>query len=100
MHGLDLLDQLGLPPGPRALGPSAPRAVAAAGHAQDRAHQLHGELIVMFVDECELRGSSLAKKAVAFFRISRSSVSRRFSSRRRAFSASRAAGASPGGPEA
>src|SRR5215469_3691571 len=90
VDGLDLLGQslaaLLLGTG----GAIAPGVVAAAGHLQHLAHQPHRPLTAVRVDEAVLHSDSLAKKAVAFFKMSRSIWRRLFSARRRRSSSSRA----------
>ena len=73
----DPLGQLGPPLCRAALGPTAPGIVAAAADFQHAA--LHSDRPdgPVLVNEAISHGDSLAKKAVAFFKISRSMVSRR-----------------------
>src|SRR5215831_12538527 len=69
--------------------PIAPRIVAGLRHLQHSAHRRDVPNAGVRLDERESHRASLAKKAVAFFRISRSSRRRSFSARRRRFSSSR-----------
>ena len=62
--------------------------IRSPGHLEDAALRLDGPDIPMLVDEAESQLFSFAKKAVAFFKISRSILSWRFSSRSRFSSAS------------
>src|SRR5215217_907497 len=74
-------------PPPRC-GAAAPREVAALAHTKDLAQALNGELFFRRIDELEPhRPPSLAKKAVARFRMSRSWRSTSFSRRSRFSSA-------------
>src|SRR4029434_134749 len=66
---------------------SAPSVVAAAADLQHAALDADGPEHAMVVDEAVSHGDSFAKKAVAFFKMSRSMVRRRFSSRSRRSSA-------------
>src|SRR5438105_3914641 len=52
--------------------------IAGPSYPQDPAHQAQRELPAMILDELESHGCSLAKKAVAFFKISFSRISWRF----------------------
>jgi site-specific DNA recombinase len=90
MDGLDLRLQ-DLPPLLSGTGRTfAPGVETAGGDLQDLAHQSHRPLAAMFVDEAVSHCDSLTKKAVAFFKMSRSICSRLFSARRRRSSSSRA----------
>ena len=60
-----------------------PGVVAAAGDAENATQDAHGKLGLLRRDEGEPHWLCLAKKAVAFFRMSRSIRSSRFSRRRR-----------------
>ena len=82
----DLLDEPTAADGRRARRSVPPGVVAAPRDPQDLAQQLDGEVALVVADEGELHGCSLAKKAVAFFKISRSIRSRLFSARSRSFS--------------
>src|SRR4051794_29695679 len=92
MDGLDRYDQGALPGRPDALRPPPPVVVAARGDAQDPAHQPDRPSLAVAFDEVVPHDDSLAKKAVAFFRMSRSIVSRLFSARSRRNSSSIAGG--------
>src|SRR5437870_5282076 len=74
--------------GPRRDRARAPRVESGAGHLQDGAQTLHREVGLLLQDEGEPHPCSLTKKAVAFFRMSRSICSR-FTSRRSRASSSR-----------
>ena len=76
------------------LRPALPRVEAAARHPQTAAQQAERVVRLLRRDESESHRRSVAKKAAAFFRISRSSRRIRFSLRRRAGS-SRSAVVSP-----
>ena len=82
--------------GRRARRPVPPGVVAAAGDAEHLAHQLDRGSAPAVADEGEPHGSSLAKKAVAFFEISRSMRRRWFSARSRSTSRRRSASPSAG----
>src|SRR6185369_3800726 len=69
------------------LGPRKPRVEAASRHAEGPREHRHRVASPLRVDERELHAFSFAKKAAAFFRISRSIRSSRFSLRSRASSA-------------
>jgi hypothetical protein len=77
------LDQVVTPLRRRAGRASRPGVVAAPRDREDVAEDLDGELLLVVADEGELHDCSLAKKAVALFKISRSMRSLRFSSRSR-----------------
>src|SRR5262249_39557745 len=98
MCRLDLLQQptstLGL--GTRRAPP--PGVVATARDLKHVAHQVHPKLFGMRGHEAESHCWCFAKKAVAFFKISRSISSRLFSSRKRRTSA-RKAPSPPAAPE-
>lgn len=70
-------------------GPVDPVVVPRRCDIEHLAHQTHRKLFGIFTDEGILHEASLAKKAVAFFKISRSIWSRLFSERSRSTSASR-----------
>src|SRR5690349_22895388 len=78
-----------------ALGPAQPVVKAAAGHAQRPAQPGNLELLAMPTNERVLHGSSRAKYAAAFFRMSRSSVTFSSSRFKRATSLSSDAGLRP-----
>jgi len=72
----------------RARRTTSPGEVAAWADAEDLAQALDGEVLFRHIDELEPRRlPSLAKKAVAFFRISRAWRSTSFSRRSRFSSA-------------
>ncbi len=78
-----------------------PGEVATLTDAKDAAETVHGELLLRLVDELEAhRLPSLAKKAVARFRMSRSWRRISFSRRSRFNSAARSGGADPTGASA
>lgn len=62
---------------------SPPGVVAAGVHLYHLAHAPHAVLMLVALDECVLHPDCLAKYAAAFFRMSRSSVTRRSSALRR-----------------
>lgn len=62
--------------GARARRFSLPSVVAAGVHSHDFAHTAHAMLMFMALDKCVLHPDCLAKYAAAFFRMSRSSVTR------------------------
>src|SRR6188768_3772127 len=64
-------------------GPSPPRVIPARRDVQDPTEPPHAIGGLLRVDEAKSHSLCLAKKAVAFFRISRSSRSSRFSRRSR-----------------
>src|SRR5438093_288113 len=74
--------------GPRRNRARAPRVESGAGHLQDGAQAPHREVGLLLQDEGEPHPCSLTKKAVAFFRMSRS-ICNRFTSRRSRASSSR-----------
>src|SRR2546421_368566 len=80
MNGADRFDQSQTPQLTRwwPLGGVAPAVVAGRVTAQHSAHGANRPLPAMFVDEAVSHGCSLAKKAVAFFKISFSITSRWF----------------------
>jgi hypothetical protein len=83
---VDLADPLGKFPAttcPWALGALQPGVLPAATDLQHAAVRSDRPEMAMVVDEVISHGDSLAKKAVADFKISRSIVSRCFSSRSR-----------------
>src|SRR5262249_9273757 len=91
--GVDLLDgdDQGLaPPLARAGRPSPPAVVAAGRDAEHLAHQPDRPAVAVALHESVPHDDSLAKKAVAFFKISRSMRSRWFSARSRRSSSSTA----------
>ena len=61
------------------IGSCNPVVEAADGDLQQATEQLHSENGLLCQDECVSHGFSLAKKAAAFFRISRSTSTTRFS---------------------
>src|SRR5438445_5553672 len=75
-------------PGLRRHRPRAPRIESGAGHLQDGTQAPHREVGLLLQDEGEPHPCSLTKKAVAFFRMSRS-ICNRFTSRRSRASSSR-----------
>src|SRR5262249_1161897 len=81
VHLANLVRQFRAPLSLSAGGPIAPGVIAAARHLQHLAQRVHGKLLAMIADEDEPHDGCLAKKAVAFFKISRSMSSRLFSSR-------------------
>src|SRR5918995_6477496 len=84
----DMGEQHQVVPLPLGRGPALPGEVAALAHLEDLAQALDGELLLRPIDELEPhRLPSLAKKAVARFRISRSWRSTSFSRRSRFSSA-------------
>src|ERR1035437_2879431 len=72
-----------------ALGPGAPRIVAAGRQAQSGAHHPDRPDPAMLIDEPELHREADPKMSAAFFKMSRSMRSRSLSRRRRATSATR-----------
>src|SRR6187200_1276977 len=64
-----------------------PGVVAAWGNLEHAAHRSHGEMGLLLVDEGEFHSLSFAKKAAAFFKISRSIRSCSTSRRSRSSSA-------------
>src|SRR5436309_703949 len=92
MHFANFLSQRGTPHGGRARRTLPPRIKSTARHLQhialnhDRPHHS------MPLNEGVSHRDSFAKKAVAFFKISRSIRSRSFSARKRRFSSSSAVG--------
>src|SRR5579863_3706528 len=96
MHSADALQKLAVLHRPAALRPVAPLVIAAARHAEHGAHPCHLEEPHMPANEGVLHGSSRAKYAAAFFRMSRSSVTFASSRLRRATSPSCCAGLRPG----
>src|SRR5262249_31945375 len=94
VDGLEF-DHQGIPtPLPGAGGALPPGVVAAGRNLQSVAQQPYRPPAAVLVDEAVPHSDSLAKKAVAFFKMSRSISSRWFSPRRRRSSSSRA-GRSP-----
>src|SRR6185437_4738638 len=89
MDGLDFDDQRLTPSLAYTGGTPSPGVVAAGGNLQQPTHQSHRPVGAVFVDEAVFHSDSLAKKAVAFFKMSRSIWSRLFSARRRRSSSSR-----------
>src|SRR5207237_10472498 len=83
LHGQPLIDV-----GPRRRRPRLPRIAPRPGDPEHLAQRRHGEAGLLRRDEGELHSLSLAKKAVAFFRMSRS-IRRRLFSRRSCVSSSR-----------
>ena len=77
--------------GPVTQGRPQPGIEAAMMHQQHAAHHAHPEQAPMRFDEGVLYLASLAKYAVAFFRMSRSSVTRANSAFKRRISAASAA---------
>jgi hypothetical protein len=73
----------------RAGGAMPPGVVAAGSDLQQPTHQPHRPLPAVFIEEAVFHSDSLAKKAVAFFNMSRSIWSRLFSACRRRSSSSR-----------
>src|SRR5205085_2863962 len=70
-------------------GPILPGVEASGADSQDIAHQSNRPLLPMGLDEAVGHSASVAKKAVAFFKTSRSMSSRLFSARSRRSSSSR-----------
>src|SRR5205085_12454248 len=70
-------------------GAVAPGVVASGRNVERVAQHADRPLALVFVDEAEGHIASRAKSAVAFFRMSRSARSRRFSARRRRNSSSK-----------
>src|SRR5262249_59233553 len=64
-----------------ARGARAPGVEALGGDAEGLAHRGHGPDVLVLLDEGEDHSASLAKNAVAFFKMSRSICSRLFSAR-------------------
>src|SRR5437868_185009 len=89
MRRLNPLQELFTPLGLAAGRPITPGIVATPRHIEHFTHQVHRKLLGMLLNEGESHGWCFAKKAVAFFKISRSMRSRLFSSRRRRTSARR-----------
>src|SRR6185295_6426212 len=86
MAAVDAFDLEAEPPilsPPRGLSPMPPRIETATRHLQDRAKNSHGKERLLRGDERKPHSFSLAKKAAAFFRMSRSICSRRLSRRSR-----------------
>ena len=83
----NLLGQLRLAQSRRARHTPLPGIVAAPRDAKYSAHDDHGKLVCVSLNELKPYDGCLAKNAVAFFKISRSINSRLFSSRRRRSSA-------------
>ena len=96
MQGSDRPQQFSVFYSVTALGPAQPVVKAAAGHAQGPAQPGNLELLAMPPNERVLHGSSRAKYAAAFFRMSRSSVTFSSSRFRRATSLSSDAVLRPG----
>src|SRR4030095_6650959 len=96
MHGSNRPQELPVRRRPLARRPVPPLVVAAARYAQHGAQARHLEQPAMATDEGVLHGSSRAKYAAAFFRMSRSSVTFASSRFSRATSPSDAAGLRPG----
>src|SRR5687768_2866054 len=90
MGRADLLGQLLGTLLPRAGRALQPGIIAAARDAEHAAQRFHGKCLTLTADKGELHGCCLAKKAVAFFKISRSMVKRLTSSRKRRTSTCRA----------
>src|ERR1019366_3327477 len=88
--GLDVHDELHILQGPRRDRTRLPRIEAAARYRQYVAHRDRRPRRLLLVDERELHAFSFAKKAAAFFKISRS-ISRRFTRLRNSLSSSRSA---------
>src|SRR5712691_10306190 len=90
MDLLDLGGELGVTPGPRGRPPASPRVVPTGGDLQDPAHRGDGMVGLLLLHEAihpyGVAPASLAKKAAAFFRISRSCSSTR--TRRRSWATS------------
>ena len=76
---------------PSARRAQAPESVATGTDPHHPADRLHPPLVPPAVNKREPRGRQLAKNWVAFFRISLSSLSTRFSRRSRSFSRARSA---------
>src|SRR5256712_6334135 len=87
MQADDLRSQLTIRHGAGTHGPGQPLIEPTATHVQHPAHPHNPKLPAMGAHEGVLHGRSLAKYAAAFFKMSRSSVSRATSRRRRARSA-------------
>lgn len=69
---------------PMALGPLPPGVIPAPGYSKHVAHLCHSECGAVSLDELEFHSERLAKKATAFFKMSRSSsASASFRFRRR-----------------
>src|SRR5438270_455382 len=66
---------------PGACGTLLPGVEAGAGNAEGVAEDGHGPVLLVSLDEGEDHSASLAKKAVAFFKMSRSICRRLFSAR-------------------
>src|SRR5699024_9860322 len=95
---LDQAQHASIVPGPCRQWLTTPCVVAAGVHAQQAAHAAHPELLLMVSHEGVLHPDCFAKYAAAFFRMSRSSVTRRSSDlSRRISSAWSAAAARAGG---
>src|ERR687898_174993 len=94
----DMGEQHQVVPLPLGRGPALPGEVAARAHLEDLAQALDGELLLRPIDELEPHQlPSLAKKAVARFRISRYWRSTSFSRRSRFSSAAMSSWRSGGG---
>src|SRR6516165_12041008 len=87
----DLLEELGATSGLGAGWTLGPGVVAASRDLERVAKYVDRERALMVANEGKSHGCSFAKKAVAFFKISRSMRSRLFSARSRSFSRLRAA---------
>src|SRR5574342_440755 len=84
MNAADLCQQHSIPSAPRRLRPIAPIVVSATAYLKHSAHRRDPKLSAVSSHERVLYLSSLAKYAAAFFRMSRSSLTRSSSLRRRA----------------
>lgn len=96
MHQPDCPKKGAVLKGTRALRPRPPSIVAADGNAQNAAHQPRRPVTTILIHGRELHRAAAPKMSAAFFRMSRSACASCSSRLRRAFSAARSAGDSPG----
>src|SRR5437899_3897265 len=92
MQAYNLGGQQAIRHGPGTRWAGQPTIEATATHSQDPTHSGDPKLPLVIPNEGVLHGSSLAKYAAAFFKMSRSSLSRAFSRRSRMTSSSAATG--------
>src|SRR5947209_11768807 len=85
MRCFNPLHELVAPLGLAASRTLPPGVVTAPRYVEHVTYHVHGKLLGMLLNEGEPHGWCLAKKGVAFFKISRSRSTRLFSSRSRLF---------------